>query len=313
MHNRPLLITIACGLLTAFFAVAPVGLGGMGALLSLFTLVPLLVAALSTGPRTAVFAGAIATLAVAVTMGITPALATAGFTVLPTLYIGYIAGLSRDDNNDGVMEWYPLSQILFQVAIIAAISCIAYGLATGYDTEATTKQFAEAIRAAPTASPEMVSMAGVFARTLPLALPASLVVLYLYSMALGARFSRAIAASSQSGLSRAKDHLPSQVALPFGAVGIFGASIAAIVLGGDSTVGVLGMVFAGAFGMMFIAVGLATIHSLTEGLNGRGVILFSLYFVLLIFAVALVLPLILGLAETVLGLRARRAGVPPTT
>ncbi|MEN0041545.1 MAG: hypothetical protein AAF764_09445 [Pseudomonadota bacterium] len=313
MNNRPLLITIACGLLTAFLAVAPVGLGGFGLLLSLFTLVPLLVASLSVGPRTAVLAGVISTIAVAVTMGITPALATAGFTVLPTLYIGYIAGLSRDDNEDGVMEWYPLSRILFQVAIIAALSCIAYGLAVGYDVEATTAQFIEAIRSAPTATPEIEGMAEVMARSLPLAMPVSLAVLYIYSMSLAARISRGLASTGSFGLSRPKDHLPTATALPIGAVGIFAASIVTILMGGTSTIGVLGIVFAGAFGAMFTFVGLATIHHLSRNLQGRGVMLIALYGSLLVVSFLIVIPLIVGLAETLLGWRARSAANHPNT
>ena len=313
MNNRPLLITIACGLLTAFLLLAPIGLGGAGVLLALFALVPLLVASLSFGPRTAVLAGVIATVAVAVTAGFAAALGTAALTVMPTLYIGYIAGRSRDDDNNGVMEWYPLPRILFQVAIIAALTSIAYAVVAGYDVETTTAQFTQAIRSAPTATPEVQAMAEIMARALPLAMPVSLVMLYLYSMSLAARISRGIAASGNFGLTRLKDHLPSQTALPVVAVGIFAASIVAILIGGTSTIGVLGMVFAGAFGMMFTAVGLATIHSLSEGMNGRGVKLIAIYFVLLVFSIAIIIPLVLGFAETLLGLRARRAGVPPTT
>ncbi|EFL90616.1 hypothetical protein [Ahrensia sp. R2A130] len=313
MNNRPLLITIACGLLTAFFAVAPVGLGGLGSLLWVFMLVPLFVASLSLGPRLAGVAGLIALFLIAVLMGIEPAMLIAILFVGPALYVGYVAGLSRDDNGDGVLEWYPLSKILFQVALIVSIGFVLIGVVIGDRFSETSKELEELMRAAPTATQQVREMASSLVKAVPLLVPFSLILLYLYSMALGARFSRAIAASGQHGSSRPKDHLPSQVALPFGAAGIFGASIAVILIGGDSTLGVLGMVFAGAFGMMFIAVGLATIHSLTEGMAGRGVILFALYFVLLIFGVALVLLLILGLAETLLGLRARRAGVPPTT
>ncbi|MEL6736862.1 MAG: hypothetical protein AAFO98_13525, partial [Pseudomonadota bacterium] len=82
-----------------------------------------------------------------------------------------------------------------------------------------------------------------------------------------------------------------------------GIGLLASFFGGQ--VGVVGQILVGAFGMAFAFVGLATLHTLTMGNPARTIILMLSYLLLLFIAPTIIGMVILGLIETLYGLRAR--------
>jgi hypothetical protein len=70
---------------------------------------------------------------------------------------------------------------------------------------------------------------------------------------------------------------------------------------------------AGALGGAFFLLGLAVVHALTLGLNGRALLLVLNYLALALLGFTAVIIVALGIAEIFFNLRARRfAGAPPT-
>jgi hypothetical protein len=72
-------------------------------------------------------------------------------------------------------------------------------------------------------------------------------------------------------------------------------------------VGIVAGIFTASLLLAYALLGLAVMHVVTLGINGRVLILTGLYFTVGIFGWPIVLLSLLGLAETILGLRARVA------
>jgi hypothetical protein len=79
-------------------------------------------------------------------------------------------------------------------------------------------------------------------------------------------------------------------------------------------IGIVAGLFTASLLLAYALLGLAVMHIVTLGINGRMALLGGLYFAVGIFGWPIVLLSLLGLAETILGLRARvaaRRGPPP--
>ncbi len=306
MNNKPILIAIACGLLTAMINVAPFSLGGIGLILTPFTVLPIFVSVLGFGTRAGLISGAIATVALAAMTGILSAIAFFVLLVAPPLWVGHLAGLVRRE--DGAEEWYPLNNILLHLALASALVVIVVLLASGITEEnsaAMLRELMSQLQAANGAGAPNAAAVEQQIRTLigvlPVTMPASIIVMQAINFNLGARIAR-----SQGWMLRPQDDIPMTTALPFIALGIFGLALLFSMFGGS--LGVAGKIFAGAFGMAFALVGLATMHALTRGMGVRPVILAVSYIAILFTIKPLVGFAILGIVETLLGLRARRLG-----
>ncbi len=317
MTPKTLLIAIACGLAAAIAFVSPLTLGGLGRILSTFSAMPLFVSALGFGTTAGLVSGTVAGLVVAVFFGPLAALAVAAATLIPALIVGHLAGLVRND--DGVEEWYPLSRIFtVMVLISAAIGTAMLGL-TGYSSSTMEQSLLEVMQEVAASFPEesrsalneeaLAAQAKLFAGLIPFVISASALFVLLLNLHFAAKIARA-----GGWMLRPRDHIPSETALPVFMAAIFAASVALSFFGGGLGLG--SRVIAGAAGFGFLLTGLATIHFLTQGRQSRGFLLGMLYasFFIPIFAqVALFAMISLGLAETFLGLRARRASQPPST
>jgi hypothetical protein len=317
MTSNSILTAVICGLIAAVLFLSPMQFGGMGLVMSSFTALPLFIAALGFGTTIGVISCVIAAGMVAVFMGLLGGLSVLVATLAPAIWIGHSVGLSRDDN--GVKEWFPLSQILFRLAIISAAIVIAIGYLTNYSEQwavdesiAMMSQVAEmqnqASDGAVTISAEEIAVrAKDIATLIPIMMPVSILLLMVLNLRLAERFVR-----RRNWMLRPKDDLPSSVAMPPVAAGIF--LIAAIIAFiANNQIGLAAQVVAGAFGGAFALIGLATIHFLTRGYAVRPFLLPIVYIVLLSSRFIAPVFALLGIAETLIQLRGRFTSPPKST
>lgn len=308
MNNKPILIAVACGLITAMLFLAPMTLGGLGFVMSIFTAMPLFVAALGFGTVNGVVAGVVAAVAVSVFTGVNGALAVGGATLLPAIWIGHMVGLSRDE--DGHSEWFPISTILFRMALMCAAIVFVFGVMIGYTPELALEQ-AQAIMqqisetqsqasGAEAMSAETIkAQSATIANLIPLAMPISLLMLMVVNLVLAARFAR-----KRGWILRPQINLPLETAMPQMAVGVFAVAIALSFLSGP--IALIAQVITGAMVGAFLLVGLATLHFLTVGTPIRGMFLGITYFALLMSRVLAGVVALIGVGETIFQIRARR-------
>lgn len=310
MPNRTLLIAATCGLLAAWLFLSPLLLGGLGMALSTFTAAPIFVSVLGFGTIAGLVTGAVAAGLILIMLGPLAAFLLLLVTLGPALWIGHMAGLSRDDNDDGVMEWYPLSQILLRMAGMCFVIVLALGAATGFTIEAATVQIADYLKqflsAAQTSgaalTEEQINQRAAFAgRLITIGFPASLLFLMAGNLLIAERFCR-----KRGWILRPAALLKRDVALPSVAVLIFAACVIVGLLPGN--MGLAGQVGIGAFGGAFTLVGLATLHWVTRRAPARTFMLGITYFAILFTQIMVPVMALFGLVETLFGLRARSAG-----
>lgn len=316
MNSTSILVGVICGLIAAVLFLSPLSLGAMGVAMSSFTAMPLFIAVLGFGTYVGILAGVISAACVAIFLGPVGAASVLCATLAPALWIGHSAGLSRDDN--GVREWFPVSQILFRLAMISALIVITVGILTGYSSDWAIQQSKEIMQQISglqqQAGDETVVLdqtaldarARDIASLIPFMMPVSILLLMVINLRLAERFVRA-----RDWMLRPKDDLPASVNLPVAATGVFLLAVALSFL--DSQTGVAAKVVAGAFGCAFLLVGLATIHFVSRGWSSRILLLAAVYLVLILSFLIAPLLAVLGVAESLFNLRSRLTGGPRST
>ena len=312
MNNKPILIAIACGLLAAMLFIGQATLGGLGMILSSFTALPLFVSVLGFGTVAGIISGAVTALIVGFFFGPLGAAVIILFTLLPALWIGHMAGLSRDDS--GVVEWFDVKTIMFRMALMCAAITVVMGYAIGYTVELGAQQVSELMtgfvaaqqQAGATSvmsADEVALRSAAIANLIPVGFPASLFLLMTINLLLAEKFAR-----GRDWILRPKDKLAASVGLPPIAAAIFAAALVASFASGP--IGLIAKVLVGAFGATFVAVGLATAHFVSRTWPARGFMLTLAYAALLFSMIMAPVLALLGIAETLFQLRARASSGP---
>jgi hypothetical protein len=79
---------------------------------------------------------------------------------------------------------------------------------------------------------------------------------------------------------------------------------------GDSALALAAGAFSGAFAMAFAILGFATLHVITRGNPARGLLLGTLYAATFVFSLPLLPLALLGIADSITGVRRRRLSHP---
>ena len=317
MTNRSIAIAVLCGLIAAVLFVSQFSLGGiMGLAMSSFTALPLFIAVLGFGTVISTIACVVAVLAVGIFMGPISGISVLIATLAPAVWIGHSAGLSRDDS--GVQEWFPLSQILFRLAVISAGIVLVIGIVTGDNHQRALdlatgmmSQLAE-MQAQTGENGALIPQADIEARArdianlIPIIMPVSILLLMVINLRLAERFVR-----RRGWILRPKDDLPTAVNMPPMAAIILLIAVAVSFMSND--IGTMAQVVAGAFGGAFVLVGLATIHFVTRGLAIRPFLLPIVYIVLFFSRFIAPAFAVIGVAESLFNIRARFSGPPKST
>jgi hypothetical protein len=239
---------------------------------------------------------------------------------LPAWWLGYLTLLARPvgpppDN----LEWYPVGRIVLWAAVLAAL-VVAFGiLAIGADAESFRTGLRGAIERVlgfradapkrPTFKlPGLGEMDAVEFMVLITPPTAAVVALVTNLMSLWLA-SRVVKVSGR--LKRPWPDL-SGLSFPPSAHVLLAAAMAATLLPGIAAI--IAGVFAASLLMAYALLGLAVLHALTRGINGRGFILGSIYGAIFVFGWPLLLMSLVALTDALLDLRGRVAASrgPPT-
>ncbi|MCC7253789.1 DUF2232 domain-containing protein [Hyphomicrobium sp.] len=293
-------------------------------LLMFVTPLPIALAGLGWGWRAAIVAGGVGTGLILVFGNPAIAAAFALTQAAPIAVLTYLALLSRPLSESGVsvtaddasaVEWYPPGRLVIWSAVMAGLMAIAMLMVIGGDLETLRKALADFIRTtfeaglpraegqAPLSEAEIASLSEIALGVLPAASAMSWMGSLLFNLWLAGRVTRA---SGQLG--RPWPDLAA-ITYPTGTPLAFGAMLLATMLTGYA--GLAASAFAGGLFLAYLLLGLAILHYTTRGQPWRPIALWALYGSLLIVNVWIgIVIAMLGLAETVLQLRAR-SGAPP--
>lgn len=231
---------------------------------------------------------------------------------LPAWWLGYLALLARA-TPEGAAEWYPAGRLVVWAATLGALVVVAAIANFGFDEESFRSglraSFERILRAQTHTPPDAtLDIRGVDSRRvvdllvvlIPLAAAVLTTVTNSANLWLAARI---VGVSGR--LRRPWPDLPSMQFPPM-TTAMLAVTLALSFASG--LVGTIAGIFSASLLMAFGLLGLAVLHALTRGRNGRGFILGGTYAAILVFGWPILLFALLGIADTALNIRGRFSG-----
>jgi len=291
-------------------------------LLANFAQLPILLAAIGWTHFAGIAAVIIATAGLALVTGTTVAFAFLLSIGLPAWWIGYLALLGRSgpSGEPGDVEWYPVGRIVMWTAIAAAcvvmVSMLRYGFDMAQMQAGLRRELERALRflaGGPANSPVRVpnikdpeKLLDFLVAIVPPMKAIALTVTSLVNLWLAAQIVRI------SGRLKRPWPAISQMSFPPLASTALAAAVGGTFL--PDLLGLASSIFTASLLLAFALLGLAVVHAVTLGVNGRGFMLTGIYVTVGLFGWPVVMMSLVGLLETMIGLRARiaaRRGPPP--
>lgn len=314
---KHLAVALGAGLASALLFVVSARGTTAASLMAYFTALPLIISALSFGPRSGAASALAGCAAVTVALGPVLGVFFALSFALPGWWLPKLCLLGQPGGSAAeaalvparpALVWYPVGRVVTWAAGLASVAVLLVGLAAvirfgGFAAASHALETRIGTTLATTAgSPDGSNVATLVVRILPLAMAASLFLMAVVNLWVGAR----VTAFSQR-LVRPWPNVPDGLRLP--SVAAWVLIVTAVPALSTSPVGIAAGVVAAALALAFALQGLATAHVLTRGFAGRRAILALVYLVTFVIPLAIIALTLIGLVDCLFSFRDRR---PPT-
>lgn len=315
-----LLIALAAGLASALMFASVVSGAAISLVLFYLAPLPLMVAALGWGSMTALVGGGIAALGLGAVFGFTYTAAFALTIALPAWWLGHLALLARPVSEDPqlasiapALDWYPTGRILLWAVLFATLTTTGALLTLGSDEATISAALRRGLlrmmggRAAPP-SGDSEGLVDVLVALAPGAAAIIAMMTLTLNLWLAARV------TAMSGRLRRPWPDLRTTALPRITLVMLAIALALSLIGG--LLAMLAQIASSALLMAYAMTGFAVLHTLTQSISGRGVVLGAAYAATLFIGWPLLAVISLGLADAIFGIRqgyqARRGPPTPT-
>lgn len=302
--SKPLMIGLLAGVTAALLTLGAANdmSGFLSYTLYAVSMLPILIAGLGWGNRSAAAAVVAAGLAVGIVVTPKAALLVTVMSFLPAGWISHLANLARPASELGgpkdMLAWYPLPNIMLHVCGLVSVSLLIAGAMIGYGPDLVDRlvdimlSIAAQEPGAPAADPDAVAQTK---RILVHLLPAMQGMIWvLTQFAVYYLATRLVAASG--GAVRPREDIASSLRMNRNAIFVFlGAMLLAFV---DGPIGYAGAAIAGALGTGFLLAGFAVLHFRTKDKPSRLPLLILIYLACLLVVFPAFVILVLGLSDT---------------
>lgn len=309
-------IGAAAGLVSALlFAVITTG-NTLALLLYFVAPLPILLAALGWNHRAGLVAALVGSAVIAVVFRPVAGLAFLISVAVPAWWYAYLALLARTDETG--TEWYPLGRLLVWIAGVSAGLTLAGAMTLGGTYEEFVRAFMRAVRIIETINPRAFEGLTGDARAQSIAELARLLAFLAPPVSAATGVGMAVLLVwSAAKITAVSDRLPRpwpalpDTEMPRTTMAILGiATVLGVLLDGFAGLGARSV--AAALLMAYCLQGLAVIHVLTRGMSGRTGMLAGVYIIFVVLpGWPVLLYAVVGLADAVFGLRARKRGRGP--
>lgn len=262
---------------------------------------PVLIAGLGWGNRTAIVAIVTAALLGSILVSPYFALALGIFTLVPAGWLSHLANLARPASElggpDNLMAWYPISDILLHLCGLVTVAMIILGMMIGYGPELTDAIVDAMSEALSAQNPEFASDAAALAQTkklIVLMMPMIQGAMWVLLLFLAFYIATRIVSRSDRAV-RPREDMPSALRMNRNAIFVFLAGIVMMFLGGVPAM--IGATISGTFGAGFLMAGFASLHFRSLGKDWRlpALILCYLSSMMMLPAIGI---MIIGLSDT---------------
>jgi hypothetical protein len=281
---------------------------------------PLMVAALGWGPISATIGGISAATVLGAIFGLPYCIAFVLTVALPAWWLGHLALLGRPIDNDvpsgngaapvaPAMEWYPIGRILLWITGFATLTTMAALLTLGSDADAITGSLKRGLlRVLGPRNAGRPDDMEKWVDALIIIAPAAAAIITMMTLTLNLWLAGRITATS-GRLQRAWPDIKS-ASLPPMTLAALSLALAFCFTGG--LLALLGQIVSAALMMAYALTGFAVLHTLTQALKARALLLGATYAVVMVFGWPVLAMVVLGMADAIFGFRARYLqGRPP--
>ncbi|WP_139413032.1 hypothetical protein [Bartonella mastomydis] len=286
-----ILTGVLAGLFTVVIGMAIISVANIAPsfslLLGCFLSLPIFIVAFGQGTFASFVALISATVILVIATDIYIALGLMLLSFLPAVYASWLLGLARPAQKENALIWYPLSSVIFHLTNFIALIVTFIGLyiKTRPDTPLIAKKIIENIIQAlqQVQSLKEANILNVSEFLMAHAATLAAIALTVYSLIflIGNLYFSMITAQYMKWLKRPRDDWSKTLRLPISGIVIFIAvSIASMAELSDS-INLGTRIFSSAYTVIISISGLAYLHNITKGVNGRVIILSFVYIAIL--------------------------------
>ena len=300
MNLKTVTIGLVAGLACTIFIALAGRMGVSGVPLMLASAVPIYFAALSWGTQAGMASSLIAIFATASLANPQFAVIIGFILTIPASIIGHQANLAQESDVNGELEWYPVSNLLFNLSAILTIGLIFTGYIIGYDDETLTLAITEFLKqfflqnppAKPLSDQEIADIAQSVVKILPFSLASVWLIAHTLNIKIAALLSRGFNLAP-----RPPEDIAATITLPRYALAIMlvGLVLSVILSGGLQHISAI---VAGIFVTAFSIIGLGAFHLKMRSMSGGLGILIFTYVMIIIFYLPLLIFAVGGVLRT---------------
>ncbi|WP_273717564.1 MULTISPECIES: hypothetical protein [Bartonella] len=270
----------------AIFSVANIA-PAFSLLLGCFLSLPIFIVAFGQGTFASFVALISATVILVIATDIYIALGLMLLSFLPAVYASWLLGLARPAQKENTLIWYPLSSVIFHLTNFIALIVTFIGLYVKAATDTSLiaqgiiENIIQALQQLQLLKEDNILNVREFLMAHAATLAAIALIVYSLIFLIGNLYFSMITAQYMKWLKRPRDDWSTTFRLPISGIVIFiVVSIASMTeLSGSLNLGTC--VFSSAYTVIILISGLAYLHNITKGVNGRIIILSLVYIAIL--------------------------------
>ncbi|EJF80721.1 hypothetical protein MCO_00235 [Bartonella sp. DB5-6] len=256
-------------------------------LLGCFLSFPIFIVAFGQGTLASLVALISATAVLVITTNVYVALSFMLLFFLPAVYASWLLGLARPAQKENALIWYPLSSVILHLTNFIALIATFIGLyvqsrpSLPLITKKITANIAQAMQKSQSLKETDILTFNEFLMTHAATLTAIALTIYSLIFLIGNLYFSMITAQHMKWLKRPRDDWSKTLRLPISGIVIFIVVCIASMTEFSATVNLSTRVFSTAYTVIISISGLAYLHDITKGINGRIIILSLVYIAIL--------------------------------
>ncbi|CAF25947.1 hypothetical protein [Bartonella quintana] len=290
-HTYQIMTGILAGLFAVVIGMAIISVANIAPYFSLllgcFLSLPIFIVAFGRGTLASLAALISATIVLIIVTNVYIAFGFMSLFFLPAVYASWLLGLARPAQKENSLIWYPLSSVIFHLTNFIALISSLTGLyiemhpSTLLIAKKITENIVQATQQSQSLKETDIAAFSELLMTHAATLTAIALTVYSLIFLIGNLYFSMITAQHMKWLKRPRDDWSQTLRLPISGIVIFIVVCIVSMIELGFTLNLSARVFSTAYTVVISISGLAYLHNITKGINGRIIILSIVYIAIL--------------------------------